>query len=282
MAFQDDQRVWVVDTFCDQTYRGNPAAVLLLERDYPATDALLATAARLALPTTAFVKLGPEEGHDIRWFTPEQELNLCGHASIASARVLFDRRSSRTDREIRFATQFGTLTGEQFAPNRVALTLPTIEVTPMPSPPGLETALGAAIVQCGRSVDDLVIELESQQAVASLVPDLSVLRALPWRGHVVTARAESSDADFVSRSFFPALGVDEDQVCVSAHCKLARYWGERLDKREMVALQLSSRGGVLALRLAGDSVQVVGSARIRRETTLAAEAALAGGGHYRD
>ena len=283
MTFPVSEDVWVIDTFCDHRYSGNPAAVFLLKHDYPADSVLQSAAARIALPTTAFVLAESEYRYVIRWFTPQQELNLCGHATIAAAAVLYRLKATPSSRRLYFETQMGTLRCELRSECIIALSLPAIGVDTGPPPLGLEEALGMKVVVCAQSVDDIVIELESQSAVAELAPDLLALQSIPCRGYVVTALSEDPDADFVSRAFFPALGVDEDQVCVSAHCKLTPFWCKRLSKQRLTAVQLSSRGGLLQLEMEmdGERVMVAGSARLRRKTTFGAEAKLAHNGLYR-
>lgn len=255
-------RAWVVDTFADDRYQGNPAAVILRPQGFPPSAAMQSIASGLALPTTAFVV--PEGGtrYRIRWFTPRKELNLCGHATVASAGYLFDIEGADRAATLCFLTQMGPIYAARDG-DYISIDLPRMDVSPCPPPPGLEPALGAAIVRCAQSADDLLIELESERAVAGLRPDFDALALFSCRGHVVTARADSPGADFVSRAFFPALGVAEDQVCVSAHCKLAPYWGARLHKRRMTGLQLSQQGGRLLVDTHGDRVRVLGTARVR-------------------
>jgi len=253
---------WLIDTFCDADHLGNPAGVALTSDEHIATEELQATARRLALPTTAFARPVGDGSYRIRWFTPKRELNLCGHATIATAGFLYERKIVPHKKRLTFATSFGALHAMYRAPGRVALDLPTLQVSPRDPPAGLEAALGSAIVKCSRSVDDIVVELATEAEVADLKPHFEAMMGFDCRGHVVTAASERAGVDFVSRSFFPALGVDEDQVCVSAHCKLARYWGARLGKTDLCALQLSERGGRLELRLEGDRTFVTGHVRV--------------------
>lgn len=252
---------WIVDTFADDTHLGNPAAVVRRHDDFPPQQTMQSIAATLGLPTTAFVAPGEREPYKVRWFTPEAELNLCGHATLASARYLFDIEGIADSRTLRFETRYGALIVHQLD-GLLWLRLPRMDAHVCAPPPGLEQALGAPILSCARSVDDIVIEIESEQLVRSLEPDFVSLRSIRCRGHVVTARG-TGDIDYVLRSFFPSLGVDEDQVCVSAQCKLGPFWAERLGKEHMKVLQVSPRGGRLALRVTGDDVHVAGLARLR-------------------
>ncbi|GAA2987906.1 PhzF family phenazine biosynthesis protein [Streptosporangium longisporum] len=249
-------RFHVVDTFADESFAGNPAAVVVAEA-FPAEEAMQGKAHRIGLPTTAFVvpAAAPDE-YRVRWFTPYKEINLCGHATIASARHLFDRDSGV--KRLTFVSDNGVLRAERDG-DLVAIELQAVPPVPCEPPAGLLEALGTTAVRCAVSSDDILVEVDSVQAVSAVRPDFAALATQPFRGHIVTARA-SSDVDFVSRTFFPALGVNEDQVCVTAHCKLAPYWAERLGRTRLTALQLSQRGGRLEMTLAGDRVRVLGTA----------------------
>jgi predicted PhzF superfamily epimerase YddE/YHI9 len=261
-------RAWVVDAFADARYQGNPAAVIPVSGDFPGTGRMQAIAAGLALPTTAFVLSVTAAEHRIRWFTPKAELGICGHATIAAARYLHDVAGADPAAGMTFRTASGPLHTRRSG-DRIAIDLPRSDTVRCVPPPGLADLLGARVVRCERASDDLIIELESQRTVAALTPDFAGLARIDCRGHVVTARAEGAETDFVSRSFFPALGVDEDQVCVSAHCKLAPYWRSVVGKDRMTATQLSERGGRLEVEVAGDRVLVTGTARLRPTTFTA-------------
>jgi predicted PhzF superfamily epimerase YddE/YHI9 len=253
-------RVEIVDTFADERFAGNPAAVVPVPA-FPPVAAMQATAHRIGLPTTAFVVPAAPGEYRVRWFTPAKEINLCGHATIASARHLFGLGENAGRTRLRFVSDNGVLYAER-AGDLVAIDLPRAALTIADPPAGLLEALGAdAAVTCALSSDDVLVELASAGAVAAIRPDFAALARLPFRGHIVTARAAA--ADFVSRTFFPSLGVDEDQVCVTAHCKLAPYWAERLGRRTLTALQLSERGGRLEVEDAGDRVRVLGTAVLR-------------------
>ncbi|WP_226362216.1 PhzF family phenazine biosynthesis protein [Pseudonocardia sp. ICBG1142] len=260
----------VVDVFADDRFAGNPAAVVVSSR-FPSEAQMQRGAHRIGLPTTAYlVPDGPGQ-YQVRWFTPFAEINLCGHATIAAARVLFDRDVNGARSRLTFTSRHGVLHTERVG-NMVSIDLPAADPTPCSPPPGLVDALGGGTA-VGEVVsdDDLLVELASPAAVAAVAPDYGALARLPFRGHIVTARADDG-VDFVSRTFFPSLGVDEDQVCVTAHTMLAPYWSARLGRSRMTALQLSERGGRLVVDDAGDRVKVLGSA-VRR----AAPAFAAGG-----
>ncbi len=271
-----NEPIRIVDTFADARFAGNPAAVALCER-LPSTEAMQETAHRVGLPTTAFLAALEPAAYLVRWYTPYAEINLCGHATIASARCLFERAENTGTARLRFVSDNGVLCAERVG-DLIAIDLPRASLTPAEPPAGLLEALGVKAVSSHVSTDDILIEVESQQAVARTRPDFAALARQPFRGHIVTARAESED-DFVSRTFFPALGVDEDQVCVTAHCKLTPFWSQRLGRRSLSATQLSERGGRLRVEDAGERVRVLGSAipRIGAELPAVREAVAPGG-----
>ncbi|WP_433654885.1 PhzF family phenazine biosynthesis protein [Nocardia sp. CA-128927] len=242
----------IVDTFADARYAGNPAAVVQAA-EFPAEMQQIAH--RIGLPTTAFVIPMRAGTYRVRWFTPHKEINLCGHATIASARVLL-ADSART--RLTFVSDNGVLHAERVA-DLIAIDLPTAPLTPCEPPPGLLEALGTDAVACAVSSDDILIEVESMAAVRAIDPDFAALARQPYRGHIVTARGHNG-VDFASRTFFPALGVDEDQVCVTAHCKLTPYWAQRLGKDRLDTVQLSERGGRLQVWDMGERVRVLGTA----------------------
>jgi PhzF family phenazine biosynthesis protein len=254
-------RFHIVDTFADTRFAGNPAAVVP-GPVFPSVDEMQGMANQIALPTTAFVVPIAAAEYRVRWFTPHKEINLCGHATIASARYLFGERANADTTRLRFVSDNGILYAERLG-DLVAIDLPAADPTPCDPPPGLLEALGlAGAVACAVSSDDVLVEVESAHAVAAVRPDFGALARQPFRGHIVTAPG-TSDADFVSRTFFPSLGVNEDQVCVTAHCKLTPYWARRLGQGSLTALQLSERGGRLEVEDAGDRVRVLGTAVLR-------------------
>ena len=186
-------------------------------------------------------------------------MELCGHATLASAHALWEEGLLETSAPARFHTASGLLTGRRDGA-WVELDFPAKPSQPAEPPPGLAEALGAEPVAVGRSQFDLVVELPSEAVVRALAPDIRALAALPTRGVIVTARAETATFDFVSRFFGPAVGVDEDPVTGSAHCVLAPYWGERLRRTDLVGFQASPRGGVVRVRWRGERVLLGGQA----------------------
>lgn len=251
------QTVVQVDAFTDTPFRGNPAAVCLL--DGPASaEWMQSVALEMNLSETAF--LHPiDDGYSLRWFTPTVEVDLCGHATLASAHVLWQDGHLAPETMARFHTKSGLLTAER-AGDWIELDFPATPAEVSEAPAGLEAALGAPARWVGRTRFDYLVELESEAAVREVQPDLARLGVLPVRGVMVTSRAASSEFDFVSRFFAPAAGVDEDPVTGSAHCALGPFWGERLGRSEMVAYQASRRGGVVRVRLEGERVKLGGQA----------------------
>jgi predicted PhzF superfamily epimerase YddE/YHI9 len=243
-----------VDAFTDAPFGGNPAAVCVLQG--PAPDAWMqSVAAEMNLSETAFA--WPElDAWRLRWFTPRVEVDLCGHATLATAHVLFAR--DERERNVRFLTRSGELRAARRG-NGIELDFPALPVREAAPPAGLREALGALPVSFSQSRFDGVAELESEEIVRGLRPDFAALSALDARGLIVTSRG-AAPYDFVSRCFYPAVGIDEDPVTGSAHCALAPYWAERLGRSEMTAYQASPRGGIVRVRLAGDRVFLGGRA----------------------
>lgn len=247
-----------VDAFTDQAFAGNPAAVCLLPR--PRDDQwMLAVAKEMNLSETAFV-LPRNDGFSLRWFTPATEVDLCGHATLASAHALWESGVLTQGEGARFWTRSGLLTADQLG-SEIRLSFPALPQTPAEAPPGLLPALAAEARYVGRCGDKYLLQLADEASVRSLAPDFAALRRLPLRGVMVTAVADAaSPYDFVSRYFAPWVGIDEDPVTGSAHCCLGPFWSERLGTRELSACQASARGGRLRVRVAGGHVELIGSA----------------------
>jgi PhzF family phenazine biosynthesis protein len=249
-------RLLQVDAFTDEPFKGNPAAVCLLDREVH-DGWMQAVAAEMNLSETAFLR--PDgDGFGLRWFTPTVEVDLCGHATLASAHALWEEGEVAAGEPIRFATRSGVLTASSRS-GEIELDFPATPPEPAEAPPGLLEALGVEPRWVGRSRFDYLVEVGSEQAVRALRPDLERLRAIETRGVIVTAGG-SPPFDVVSRYFAPAYGIDEDPVTGSAHCCLAPFWSDRLGKGELVAYQASRRGGVVRTRLAGDRVVLGGQA----------------------
>ena len=269
--------VVVVDAFTSEAFAGNPAAVCVL----PAARGerwMQRVAREMNLSETAFL-YGEGDGFSLRWFTPVAEVDLCGHATLASAHVLWESGRLAAGTPARFQTKSGLLTAIQAAGHPIgaapAGASPWIEldfpVTPdekLSAPPGLADAIGATPRYVGRSKFDYLLELDDEGTVRRLEPDFARLKGFPARGVIATARGSAADVDFVSRFFAPALGVNEDPVTGSAHCCLGPYWARRLKKREFVAHQVSARGGVIKVKLEADRVRIAGQAVTVMEARL--------------
>lgn len=246
-----------VDAFADRPFGGNPAAVCLLPA---ARDAgwMQHVAQEMNLAATAFLVPRGGDEFDLRWFTAAVELDLCGHATLASAHTLW-QRGVLPSSAVRFHTRSGVLTAEKQG-DWIELDFPATPPTDVAAPPGLADALGVEPRYVGKSRFDYVIEIDGEQRLRELTPDLARLRSLPVRGVIVTSRPTTAGWDFVSRFFAPGSGIDEDPVTGSAHCCLAPYWSARLGKTTFVARQVSARGGTLRIRLDGDRVCLAGQA----------------------
>jgi PhzF family phenazine biosynthesis protein len=251
------QRFSQIDAFTNRPFAGNPAAVCVLPAPRDA-GWMQHVAAEMNLAETAFL-VRRAEGYDLRWFTPAAEVDLCGHATLASAHLLWEEGHLKPTATATFQTRSGVLTAKR-QDDMIWLDFPATPVQPAAMLPDLERAVGAPIKYLGRTAFDYFIEIESDAAVRALKPDLSVLGRLPVRGVVVTARSADGSHDFVSRFFAPQLGVPEDPVTGSAHCGLGPFWAERLGTNELAGYQASSRGGTVLVRVAGDRVHLGGHA----------------------
>jgi PhzF family phenazine biosynthesis protein len=260
------QRIVTVDAFAERPFTGNPAAVCVLGAPGEA-GWMQSVAMEMNLSETAFVHR-VEDGWSLRWFTPAVEVDLCGHATLAAAHVLWHDGHLAAGEEARFHTRSGLLTARR-AGGWTQMDFPSQPVTEPVSAPELRDALGVEVVFAGRSTADWLVEVASEREVRNLAPDLRALARLPARGIIVTARSSSDGVDFVSRFFAPRVGVDEDPVTGSAHVVLAPYWGEKLGRAEMVGFQASRRGGTVRVQVRGDRVGIAGQAVTVMEGTLA-------------
>src|SRR3989441_35762 len=238
-------RILQVDAFSDRPFAGNPAAVCILRG--PADPAWMQNVAReMNLSETAF--LHPEgDGYVLRWFTPAVEVDLCGHATLAAAHVLWEEGHLAGDSQARFQTKSGLLTADRRG-DWIELDFPATGPAAAPPPAGLIEALGVAPSYVGKTRFDYLLEVASEAAVRAVQPDFGALQGVAARGIIVTARASTSGFDFVSRFFGPRSGVPEDPVTGSAHCALGPYWQGRPGKAQFVAHQAAARRGPVPLR----------------------------------
>lgn len=273
-------KLLIVDAFCHRPFTGNPAAVCLMDARREAVW-MQAVAAEMNLSETAFVCPRGDGQFDLRWFTPLVEVDLCGHATLASAKALWHTGFADSDAALVFHTRSGELTAlQEQAEGRIVLDFPRTLVEPVSPPEGLIEALGLmseAVRFVGRNKFDYLVELSDEALVRSLAPDFGKLGAIRVRGVIVTAAASSASPatapyDFVSRFFAPASGIDEDPVTGSAHCALAPYWSERLGGERLTGYQASRRGGLVQVELRDGRVLLGGQAIVICEGRLSPEA----------
>ena len=246
-----------VDAFTSKPFAGNPAAVCVLPQSRDAIW-MQNVAREMNLSETSYL-VREGEGYNLRWFTPAVEVDLCGHATLASAHVLWEDGHLKPDQQARFQTRSGLLTAHRRG-DWIELDFPVKAEETAEPPARLAEALGTKPKYVGRNRFDYVVEVESETVLRALKPNFTLLGEIPVRGVIVTARAETNGYDFISRFFAPAAGVNEDPVTGSSHCCLTPFWAKRLGKTEFLAYQASARGGVLRLRLAGDRVVIGGQA----------------------
>ena len=250
-------RLVQVDAFTDTPFSGNPAAVCILPTQVDA-QWMQRVAAEMNLSETAFV-VKHEDGYGLRWFTPVSEVDLCGHATLASAHVLWEERHLDSDETIIFHTKSGVLTCEQ-KEEWIEMNFPIARESSAVPPDVLVEGLGLMPRYVGKSEFDYLVEVDSEAAITSLVPDFQRLQMVPMRGCIVTAHSDDPEYDFISRFFAPRLGVNEDPVTGSAHCCLGPFWAKRLRKEELTAYQASPRGGVVRMRMLGERIVLGGKA----------------------
>ncbi|HSL71790.1 MAG TPA: PhzF family phenazine biosynthesis protein [Longimicrobiales bacterium] len=251
------QPIVQVDAFTDRAFAGNPAAVCILT-DMPGDDWLRAVALEMNLSETAFL-VRDGDAYRLRWFTPAVEVDLCGHATLASAHVLWEDGHLRPDETAEFDTRSGRLRAMRDH-GWITLDFPAKHAVPAEPPAGLLEALGVDARAVLRNVFDYLVECESADQVRGLQPDFTQLQRVEMRGVMVTALSDDPRFDFVSRFFAPAAGVNEDPVTGSAHCALGPYWADRLGKNPLIGYQASARGGMVRVEVKGDRVLLGGKA----------------------
>lgn len=255
--------IYVVDAFTSEPFKGNPASVCLANRPLYKSE-MQAIAAEMRHSETAFpVEIGPKR-YGLRWFTPSVEVDLCGHATLATAHVLWE--SKRARERITFETRSGELTAEQSGPS-VVLDFPADFPQSNEISNEATRAIGMDALFYGSGSQFWIAELENEESVRKFQPDFDAIAALSKLGLIVTARSDEPTCDFVSRVFAPQAGVLEDPVTGSAHCLLAPYWSAKLEKAKMIGHQVSERGGIVDVEMNGSRVNLIGSA----VTTLVGE-----------
>jgi PhzF family phenazine biosynthesis protein len=256
--------IYQVDAFTDHLFGGNPAAVCNLENDWLPDDLMQKIAAENNLAETAF--LVPRNGeYLIRWFTPAVEVELCGHATLASAWVVFNKTGHPSD-EIIFRSRFRGILKVRKNGTLLVLDFPSEPPEVAAVPAGLAESLGIKPRECFKGKTDYLVVLGSEEEVLSVKPDFRKLAQVPCRGVIVTAKG--NEVDFVSRFFGPQVGIDEDPVTGSAHTVLTPFWSARLNKKEMTALQLSKRQGKLSVTDMGERTLIAGEGKLYMEGTL--------------
>ncbi len=257
--------LYQVDAFTNRVFGGNPAAVCPLESWLP-DETLQAIALENNLSETAFF-VARDDGFDLRWFTPKIEIDLCGHATLASAQVVFEELGYAGER-IGFHTRSGLLTVERRG-DRLVMDFPARPSERGEVPAELAQALGGRPQEVWRTQRDHLVPFASEAEVRALTPDVTALERYEAIGVIATAPADDPELDFVSRFFAPRAGVPEDPVTGSAHCVLTPYWAERLGKDELRARQVSERSGDVGCTLRGDRVELAGRAALYLRGTIA-------------
>jgi PhzF family phenazine biosynthesis protein len=252
------QKIVQVDAFTDRPFHGNPAAVCVLDQERP-DDWLAAVAGEMNLSETAFLR-PRHDGWALRWFTPVVEVDLCGHATLASAHALWEAGLAAPAQPLRFHTRSGELTARQDG-GSIVLDFPAEPAVDVAAPPGLLEALGLPLhSRVARNRVDYLVALPDASAVRAVRPDMAALARMDMRGVMVTAAADDGHHDFVSRWFGPRVGVPEDPVTGSAHCCLGPWWSAALGSTELRGYQASARGGTVGVRVLGDRVELRGQA----------------------
>jgi predicted PhzF superfamily epimerase YddE/YHI9 len=248
--------IYIVDAFTDKPFKGNPAAVCILE-SAKSDEWMQSVASEMNLSETAF--LFEYDGEfSLRWFTPEVEVDLCGHATLASAHILLSQHLF-FNHEIKFNTISGLITAKKDG-DWIQMNFPLVIEQPCEPPDELIKGLNIEFKYVGKNRLDYIVEVENEELLKNLRPDFNLLKSVDSRGIIVTCKSNHPEIDFVSRCFYPAVGVNEDPVTGSAHCCLGPYWQKKLDKCEMNAQQLSKRGGFLKLSVFENRILISGQA----------------------
>lgn len=250
-------KLFQVDAFTKTKFKGNPAGVCIV--DQPLGDAQMqAIAAEMNLAETAFVQLA-EPVNKLRWFTPTVEVELCGHATLSTAHILYERDYVEKENPIRFQTASGVLT-TSFENGVISMDFPAIPAEDISVPEIFREIFASNIIAAAEVAKDFVLEFESEQAVRQAAPQMDLLKKHSRKGVIITASSSGDPYDFVSRYFAHHVGIDEDPVTGYAHCVLTPFWHKRLHKEHFKAYQASRRGGALELQLKGERVVLKGFA----------------------
>lgn len=258
-------KLFQVDAFAEKAFQGNPAAVCLLEEDRDATWRQQ-LAEEMNLAETAFL-LKRDDGYDLRWFTPKFEVDLCGHATLASAHILWQQQLIGAEEEAVFHTKSGRLTANKDG-DWITLNFPEEKAEPCEMPDIIKESLQIEAVFAGKNRMDYLIELESAEVLRNLKPDFNTLINLETRGVIVTSTSDDPSYDFLSRFFAPWHGINEDPVTGSAHCCTGPYWKDKLGKEELTAYQASERGGLVKIAFDNGRVLLSGKAVTIMEAEL--------------
>jgi predicted PhzF superfamily epimerase YddE/YHI9 len=251
------QDIFQVDAFTDKPFAGNPAAVCVLPE--PANEGWMQQVANeMNLSETAFL-VEQDDGYQLRWFTPQVEVELCGHATLASAHILWEQGFLPPDSLARFHTRSGLLSA--LSKNGwIEMDFPAEPEKPTDFPEEVFKAFGAHAQYVGKNRFDYLVEFDSADIVRNMVPNFSLLKDISGRGFMATSRSDDEQYDFISRFFAPAAGVNEDPVTGSAHCCLGPFWAHKLGKNELTGYQASARGGVVKVRVGAERVYLGGQA----------------------
>lgn len=249
-------KIYQVDSFTNEIFKGNPAGVCIINK-MPSEEWMLYVAAEMNLSETAFV-VKQEDHFDLKWFTPTIEIDLCGHATLAAAHILWSEGYFEAHKEIYFHTKSGVLKVMKKG-DWLQMDFPKLEYHLSEAPKELIEGLNVVPLFVGKSKDNYLIEIDSEEIIKNLKPDFGKLALLDMHAVIVTSKA-SVPYDFVSRFFAPGIGINEDPVTGSAHCTLANYWRDVLGKNRFMAFQYSARGGELQLEINGERVMIMGQA----------------------
>ena len=257
--------IYQVDSFSGNPFHGNPAGVCILAGQQP-DEWMQNVALEMNLSETAFL-LKEGSAYRLRWFTPRIEVDLCGHATLASAHILWESRREARESQLLFNSRSGLLKAN-YNNGWIELNFPKATIRQAEPPAGMLDALGVDALFVGHDGTDYLVEIKSDPQLRTLQPDMARLEKVTSRGVIVTARSADKEYDFISRFFAPQVGIPEDPVTGSAHCTLSPYWAEKLGKTNFMAYQASARGGELRLRIEGERVIIGGKAVTVIEGTL--------------